>query len=173
MLFTQNIPVMKKSFAVLILLLMITITFAGEINRSTATKVAHNFYYERIMQYEPVDYHDIRIGEVIGIREGEKVVMYAVNIERGGFVLLSAYTNVRPVLGYAFDGKYTDEWLAPQFEGWLKRYKEQLRYAQEHELEAALDIKQMWQRLISDDISLLKPLKNEKDLEPLLEKKLP
>lgn len=159
---------MKRSVILLLALIISTCLTADNIDKSKAKKLAKNFYYERVNQYNKTEHSDIRIDEVIEIRDTRNTLMYAINIKGGGFVLVSAYTNVRPILGYAFSGKYTDEWLAPQFEGWLKRYKEQLRYAQEHELEAASDIKQMWHRLISDDISLLKPLKNEKDLEPLL-----
>ncbi|MEN8224666.1 MAG: C10 family peptidase [Bacteroidota bacterium] len=159
---------MKKISTLFLLCYFSLSILAGETDKGSAMKVAVNFYYERIHQYEAVSHHDISIKNTFALKENGAILIYAINIEDGGFVFVSGTDNVRPVIGYSLRGEYTGSGLPPQLSAWLQQYKLQIKYAIDEQVTASWDIKQMWKRLISNELSLLIPLRYEKDVEPLL-----
>lgn len=159
---------MKKYILLLILISFSLIVTAKEIDQETATRVAISFFYERVHQYASTDYNALSAGEIIEITEKERCLLYAVNIKNGGFVLVAATDKIRPVTGYAFKGRFTKHGLPPQFAGLLDQYKLQIAHAMDQEIEAPAEIKEMWNRLSAADPARLKPLRNEKDVEPLI-----
>lgn len=159
---------MKKLFTFLLLISFTTIIVAGEIDKSTAKKVAVNFFYERIQQLESSDYAKINADEIFTISTNGETALYAVNISGGGYVLVAAYDNVRPVAGYSLRGKYTELDQPPQFADLLEQYKHQIADANALQIAASSEVKQMWDRLLTDDPSQLKPLLLEKSVEPLI-----
>ena len=59
-----------KKFFILSALFIFTITsFANKIDKYKAEKVATNFFYERINQYEPTPHHNIIMEDIIPIEE--------------------------------------------------------------------------------------------------------
>jgi len=159
---------MKNLITIILLSLCPSLLFAENIDKATASKVAHNFFYERVSQYQTIDHKDISVSNIIEIKVFESVTIYAVNIYPKGYVLVSAFDNVRPVLAYSLDGKYSVEGHPPQFMDWLDRYHKQIRDADKNNIASSAEDRIMWERLRSEDISVLHPLKNEKDIEPLI-----
>ncbi len=159
---------MKKT-VLLTLLTVFTIALeANEINRSTAGKAAVNFFYERVNQFNTVDYRSIRPAEIHDLRQEGKTCLYAVNIEGGGFVLVSASDLLRPVAGYSLDGVFTGFGLPPQLEELIGLYMQQVREAEDQNNPANAEVKKMWQHLLTDDPEQLQPLRGEKAVEPML-----
>lgn len=134
---------MKKLFTFLLLISFTTIIVAGEIDKSTAKKVAVNFFYERIQQLESSDYAKINADEIFTISTNGETALYAVNISGGGYVLVAAYDNVRPVAGYSLRGKYTELDQPPQFADLLEQYKHQIADANALQIAASSEVKQM------------------------------
>lgn len=158
---------MKKLLFVISFLAVASILFAGEIDKSTAKKIAVNFFYERIDQ-SITDYSDLASAEVYSLKLDGETMMYAINISSGGFVLVSADDRLRPVPGYSLTGRYTDIGLPPQLEDLIHQYKLQIKEAIESQFPANKEINEMWKRLKTDDPSELRSLKFEKEVEPML-----
>ena len=159
---------MKRLSTFLLLAVCASILFAGKIDKATALKVATNFFYERINQYESTAHWDIIMEDILLIEENGTMLVYVINIYRGGFVMVSAVDNVRPVIGYALEGRYSEIGQPPQFSDWLEQYKLQISYAYEHAVQPSDEVSEMWKRLSTDELHLLKPLKYEKDVEPMI-----
>ncbi len=158
---------MKKILLVISFLAVASLLFAGEIDKSTAKKVAVNFFYERIDQSK-TDYSNLASDEVYSLNLNGKTMIYAINISRGGFVLVSANDKLRPVAGYSLTGRYTNLGLPPQLEDLIHQYKLQINEAIENQFPANNEINEMWKRLKTDDPSELRSLKFEKEVEPML-----
>ncbi|MDT8392217.1 MAG: C10 family peptidase [Bacteroidales bacterium] len=159
---------MKKYILLFVLTSFALSVSAQDIDQETATRVAINFFYERVNQYTSTDHNTVGAGEILPVTEKGRCLLYAVNIRNGGFVLVAATNKIRPVAGYAFQGRFTKHGLPPQFSGLFDQYKLQAAYAMDHETEAPAEIKAMWKRLGTTDPATLRPLRNEKDVEPLI-----
>ena len=117
---------MKKIFILSLLFIITANLFAGEVDKATVKTVAINFYYERIMQFEPGAHSNVKINEIFQIKEDAITLIYVFNISGGGFVLVSGVDHVRPVPGYSLSGKYSDIGQPPQFMDLLDQYKKQI-----------------------------------------------
>jgi hypothetical protein len=159
---------MKKFFVFLLVSATAIIMLAGTVSRNSARKVAVNFYYERVHQPYAVEYDEIGVDEVLELKRQGETLLYAINISRGGYVLVSAYNGVRPVPGYSFYGSFQAEGMPPQLEELIGIYMEQIAEASLLRLQATEEIKTEWERLSQGDPSRLKPLKDQKSVEPLL-----
>jgi len=159
---------MKNLFLSLLISLFTLSMFAIEVDKATALKVAQNFYYERIQSSIPTEYNDISASEVIELKQYDKVMLYAVNISSGGFVIVCADDRVKPVIGYSLSGKFTAIGLPPQMEELIHIYKLQVNEAIENNVSVGKEDKASWERLKSDNPEILKPLKYEKEIEPML-----
>ena len=120
---------MKKLYILLSLTLFSFIIVANEIDRSAAKKVAVNFFYERISQYEHIDHSQISVSEVFELETDGQVLLYAVNIKGSGYVLVSTCNMVKPVAGYSLKGKYSGSGIPPQMQDLLTQYKRQIMEA--------------------------------------------
>ena len=115
---------MKSRLLIIItLLLAVNEAFsANPVSREEAAIVARNFYFERINQIEETALADISIRNVVNIRQDDKQLFYAVNLE-SGFVLVSAHKNVYPVLAYAFEGRFDIPQKQQNVAAWLGQYE--------------------------------------------------
>lgn len=159
---------MKKILSLILLLSTASILFAGNIDKATAIKVAMNFYYERANQFEETNHWDIIPDGVYELQYKGETRIYAVNIYKGGFVLISASDKVRPVAGYSLHGRYSDQGQPPQMAELLELYKMQIDEAIEHNVKPTDEVNMMWQRLKTDNLSELQNLRDEKSIEPML-----
>ncbi|MBE9484618.1 MAG: C10 family peptidase [Bacteroidetes bacterium] len=159
---------MKKLFILSTLFLCTITILANKIDKTTAKKIATNFFYERINQFSQMDYDAVRPAETFELKNENKTLIYVVNMSNAGFVLVSAYDNVRPVPGYSLSGKYTNTNLPPQFAALLEQYKLQVNEAVDLQIVATEEISGMWEHLLTNDPVLLQPLKNNKAVEPML-----
>jgi hypothetical protein len=159
---------MKKIFVSLLMLAASTIILGGPVNRNSAGRVAVNFYYERVQQFRTLDHSMIKSLDVTEIGDEGTTWLYAVNISTGGFVLVPAYDNIMPVAGYSFSGSFSGQYLPPQFEDLLEQYSKQIRIAQEQQQPAPAETSRTWERLLTTHPSDLKPLREERGMEPLL-----
>ncbi|MEZ5195330.1 MAG: C10 family peptidase [Bacteroidales bacterium] len=160
---------MKKP--IVIILFMAGIVSAGvaqTVSLSGAQKVAKNFYFERINQYDSKPIEEIKITESFEIKTDEAVQYYAFNIDPKGYVIISGIRNVVPVLAYSFNSHYGENNQPSQFIAWMEQYKEQIIYANENGLSPTQNIEADWERLITDNPENLKALKGEKEVSPML-----
>jgi hypothetical protein len=165
----QNIHSMKKIlFASIGLILLLTEVHAQQITIDEAKTVARNFYFERINQYEVVDFQDIKIVQIFEVTNNDDLLYLAVNMHPSGFVIISGQKTIVPVLAYSFHSIYSETDQPPQFNAWMKQYQDQIAHAISNPCKTDQKIQEEWNRLLSNNPDDLKPFKNEKSVEPLL-----
>lgn len=142
--------------------------FSANIDQKKAEKVAIHFFYERVNQYEQVRLDEISIKEGFVEMEGAETVLYIFNLNRPGYVIVSASDLVYPVLGYSLNGKYSRTDPPVQFQGLINSYKLQVHYVIENPFVPERFILDEWDRLLTDDPAGLQVFKDEKDIEPML-----
>lgn len=154
-------------FSILLLALPV-LSFCQIISPEQAAKAARNFYYERVNLTKVVSFDDINIK---GIRtSGDNHSLYYVcEMQPSGFVVVSAFANVKPVLAFSFESNYLPDSELPEgFDVWMDHYRQQIKYAIDNQVAPADNIASEWQRLLSDNFSENDNLKQQLSVEPLL-----
>ena len=155
-----------KQISILLFILFgyFSFTMADVVNETVAAKVAKNHYvtysagqssgsipmnliYTKVVDYQPVYY-------IFNVGDNE------------GFVIIAAEDNVYPVLGYSFEGSYTEQqgFDAENFNYWMNNYSDQIVYARENALIADELISSTWQQLMTNNPAP----KNFDNVPPLL-----
>jgi len=142
---------MKKIFTCFFVLLFSNMLFAKKVDLEMAKRVGINFYYERIRQYSNIEYKDLHSAGYFTIAVGGIPVYYAINMEKNGWVVVSADDAVIPVLAYSFDGSFTNENQPPQFIAWMRGYAQQIEYALTNKVTAGPSVLLAWERLSATD----------------------
>ncbi|MEE4255638.1 MAG: C10 family peptidase [Bacteroidales bacterium] len=158
-----------KNLSLFLVCLFVSATItAKDIDLNTAKQVAKNFYFERIQSTQPTDFADISVADVIELKLWDRVMLYAVNLSSGGYVIVCADDRLRPVAGYALKGVFTGVGLPPQMDELVHKYKLQVNEAIENSVVADPWVKAEWNRLRSGNPETLVSLKYEKEAEPML-----
>ena len=122
--------------------------FAKKVEFEKAKNIAKNFYYERIQQFNPVNYDKIFLYKADISLEKKNATYYIFNVgENDGFVIVSADDVVTPVLGYSFRGSIDLNNKPSSFDFVLKNYQKQINNAIKSGIEATNSIKEMWTKL--------------------------
>ena len=94
---------------ILYIIVLLSVPFgvlSQNISKEQASKVARNFYFERTNLTTPVNYNEISISKVRSFGNAS-TVYYVCDVIPDGFVVVSASSNVIPVLAYSFDSKFS------------------------------------------------------------------
>ncbi len=136
---------MPKRYILCLLLASAAMTCMGkEVPMDVAKRVGISFYFERINQFRPTRFQEIRVTESF-IRDAEGTsVYYIFNMEPAGYIAVSADDAVVPVLAYSFEGTYSREKEPVQFTAWMKQYEDQIADAIVSGLEGPADIQDLW-----------------------------
>ena len=99
---------MKKILLLVLFVIgSVSLLKAEIVNQTNAANVAKNHYFKYALN---VDYNSISMELAYAETVGEQPVYYIFNLgNNGGFVIVSAEDNVYPILGYAFEGSYTNQ----------------------------------------------------------------
>ncbi len=161
---------MKKTiFLLFAILFLIAKAYSQNItDLKTATDVARLFYYERVQPIEKTAFESIKLSDYHAIYNDTLLLYYVFEVENGGFIVVSGYTGVVPVLAYSFESSYQSENLPDNFKSWMGHYTEQIKYAAMQNLPPEADIVNEWQRLSSNDKSQSKYFSKEKTVLPLI-----
>lgn len=160
---------MKKNYFLWAVFVLLSVSvFARQITLQEARQVAQNFFFERLSQYEPVDYQTIRITESVPRKEGELTFYYVFNFYDHGYVIVSAIDAVIPVLAYSYETVYDPDNEAPQFTAWMKQYSDQIRFAFNNNIKPSKPVSELWSHLLVNDPAKLKPFKGGRDVLPLI-----
>jgi hypothetical protein len=140
----------------------------GNITKEQASKVAHNFYFERATLLKTLQYTDINISKVRTFGNSN-AAYYVCDVIPDGFVVVSASSKVIPVLAYSFDSKYAEESDLPEgFTAWMNYYKNQIDYAVSANIIPSPEISDEWNRLLTNDFSANSDFKLLQSVSPLL-----
>lgn len=125
---------------------------AQNVDPAIAAKVARNIYFlqqagEQKMPLEAITPDLVYTDEVSALKN-----YYVFNISCGGFVIVSAFDAVAPVLGYAFRGSYQQHDQPEAFTRWMKDYSAQIYSARMLHFKASPQVKEEWQRLSQETV---------------------
>ena len=155
-----------KRFFILLLLFISSVSFlkAAIINQEIAAKAAKNHYFSYSSE---IDYNSISLELAFTKTLGEQPVFYIFNVVANkGFIIISAEDNVYPILGYSFEGCYSNQpgFDATNFNYWMNNYAAQIDYVRNNSLEADEFITSTWAGLLK-----MNPTpKNFDNVDPLL-----
>lgn len=164
---------MKRKNILIISILAICFTglsFAAKVEKNTAEKVAKNFYFERVNQFYETPYNQITFSGIDIVESNGQVLYYIFNLDKKGFVLISAEDVLYPVLGYSFESHFDKNMDNPAFSDWMAGYEAQIDHALTTKLSATAEIRTLWEHLKTDNVNELKSPKN-KGVTPLIKSK--
>ncbi len=137
---------MKKwSVTVFLIIGLSIMAFAS--NTSVSSRVAVNFFYEQVQPFRQADYASVQIESLWTKTMGEHEVFTVFNMVGGGFVIVSEYQGVVPVLAFSFVGTCKPGEINPAASFWLDSYAAQIEYAIGQQIQGNESIQHEWQRL--------------------------
>jgi len=152
--------------AIFFVLISTSVTIAEKAPQVKVEAVAVNFFWERYSQYFDARYSDLEIIESIPVYTDRKLVYHAINFNHG-FILISAYDEVFPVLGYSFTDKYQQSTIHESFREWTAQYARQILFAVEGKAPVTKEISTTWEKY-SDPNFKLDSKADFRDIEPML-----
>jgi len=145
-----------KTLKVLFFLLLsnlITInTFAEKVSQKTAETVARNFYLQQCSKEGLSATGEIRLFPLIIRGDFRNEPFYIFNADQNnGFIIISAFNEIRPVLGFSDSGNLPDDvdLLPPGFKGLIENFADQIDYAVANKIQADASTTKMWNELLS------------------------
>ena len=138
-------------------------SFPQQLNKNECSLAAEKFMTSVITH---TDQNAFLITDSHSVMHGSTILYHVFNIKGDGFVMISPFRNVVPVLGYSRYGEYTPEDHPPQFESWMEQYRRQILYAVQNAANPSPDAEYYWQQLLGEGIFEL-PGK-ERAVDPML-----
>ncbi len=154
---------MKKQFLLFILFCVSITLFAKKVEEQAARNVAVNWFNETAGEMK---YALPSITQTFYESSGDEVLLYIFNLSTDGFIIIPSDDNVRPVLGWSTENPYTEDNHPPQFDYFLRMYKEAVKLGEDYK-EEGIDPQQEWTRL-SINPKDFTPRSREKGVNPLL-----
>jgi hypothetical protein len=125
---------------------------AKDVDLKTAQKVAINAFSE----YSGLSKGSVTISETIPVEKDGEIVFRVFNLNRNGFIIISAEDNALPILGYGTDANFSFDDAPPGLLFLLDGYKKEIKAIKEKKLKADENISKKWAQYSSDDYLSLK-----------------
>jgi len=143
--------------------------FAGNVTLQQAKKVALNFYFEKYMQFEgQILYDQLSIRSIHVESDGTQNFYYVFQVNKAGFIIVSADDCLTPVLGYSFKNEFVSENRPPNVRWWFKQFEEQVRNVRDKQMEPELRIIDKWTFYLDENLGSTKIATSNKEVEILL-----
>ncbi|UXX78999.1 thiol protease/hemagglutinin PrtT [Reichenbachiella carrageenanivorans] len=166
---------------ILILLLLLTVTgFAKQIDEPTAKAVATNFLTGltsnssgRIATQNlnlVLAYPTASTNSNARLSSPTNNPYFIYNFGETGFIIVSNEDAALPILGYSFEGTYSENKVFPQLAKWLETYKKQIRFIQANDIEPTQEVTSRWESLLKDASSSAR-VSETNSVDPLIETK--
>jgi len=155
----------------LILLFLTGLLFhcaAAPVDITTARRAGLNFYRVQVNRIHPFPADSVVCNQSFTETYQGIPVYYVFNLRNAGYVIVSADNSVTPVLGYSFDGVYSQASQPPQFQGWMEGYARQIAWGYRNHYRVRDDISDSWNLLTSANPVTNAPLAPNTDVAPLL-----
>jgi PKD repeat protein len=158
---------MKRKPILLALLVLLTLKIVAlPISKETASKAALNLYFEKGSQLTPLKQCDVTITGYQSLNYNGQICIHVFEMNKGkGFVMVSAESNVMPVLGYSFEGGFVTENLPENVQDWINGYLVQIEQVRSESINATDEITEQWQHYTSAEFA---PVKSAMNVIPLL-----
>ncbi len=136
---------MKKLLLLLLVILTIYNTSALNVDKSTAERVAMNYYLSSHPD-KSSETGNVTISFVFTdfSEQNNTVNFYAVNFSDTGFVLISGDDAISPVLAYSHTSFFTGEDIPVQLEGLLQEYRNLLKHVENSEPTLRSNVEEEW-----------------------------
>lgn len=99
------------------------------------------------------------------LRADDADIMYVFTEAQGGYVVVSAWGGVPPVLAYSLKGSWSEAAQPPAVQHLINDYREQIRSARTRGLAATPAVQQTWQQLLAETPS---KMNGAKSISPML-----
>ena len=127
---------MKKNFRIIIAIIVLicsinNVSSQDFVSEDAAKKVGYNFISYNSEKSQP-------ILNLVNVQNGrdEQPNLYIFDVEGGGFVIISASKQVKPILAYSFKNNFGDE--IPQTTSYfIKNYNETINHQKESDIAPA------------------------------------
>ncbi len=157
---------------VLLIVLLLAVlgpkAFSAKVERADAKRAAQHFMAGRQLAFSSHKMASTEVDEIIEHYHSGVLAFYVINFELGGFVILSADDILKPVIGYAYEGRYSNSNQPCCFKDFINYRAEEAAYAICSELTASPDIKQEWSQLLNGEITNPVPKNVMAEVLPLL-----
>jgi hypothetical protein len=140
---------------------------AEKVPEKDAAKAAKNFYFERVSAYQELAYEDISLKFLKTVTYKDLQVYHVFNVRPQGFVLVSAWSETYPILGYSFEGVFTGIDLPENFTAWMEQYARQIHFAVTEQVPADHHAASAWKSYLETRPEELVPCR-DRDVLPLL-----
>ncbi len=122
--------------------------FGGHVGDERASTVAKHFYFQHFGNESGLKVREIVPSLMLTATDGQEEFYHIFNIGDAGYVIVSAWDGVHPVLAAGNRGKYAPDEvsLPPAMEEMLDGYTRQISYAIRHQLEANDEIAAEWEK---------------------------
>jgi len=129
-------------------MLLVYSGMANPVDIKSAQKVAENFLSAKKSQ-------NLVLNKVIEFKKGDLVTFFAFSSESGGFVLVSADDNVKPILAYSDNSTFSYPVESPEVKWWLEYYSSQI-YSLVKSGKVIVKNQELWKRALANDLKVPK-----------------
>jgi hypothetical protein len=159
---------MKKSFLLLISLIIMHFAFAQTSNYHVSTDDAKligvNFHSHQSAKLNAVKYsnpdYSIKNNATLKSENGLEC-MHVFNFNKGGFVIVSADLRTTPILAYSNEGEFDSNNMAPSTKSWIEEnYMPQFEIIEEMQITPDETIVEQWNSISRNDFSSDKSTKS-------------
>lgn len=133
---------MKQFYTTFLMLLVLTASFAGPVSKDEAKKYAEAFYAANSL----IKAGTFETSEVYTATYEDEATFYIYSFSTGGFVIISADDNAKPILGYSLNSPVSKEITHPAILGQFEWYSKQIYHARK-EKNRSEEIEKEWNEL--------------------------
>ncbi len=167
----KKILIMKVNtiFLTCILVLVVSLLGASEVDISKARTLAKNFYFAKTNQFDQtIKFDDITIaGEQTKHLENVPVY-YIFTFDKTGYVIVSAEDVLPAVLGYSFNSYYSEFEAPDAYRNFMQSYSDAILFVRHNKIPQSDEIKNLWELYMNNDPEALMQNGKEKSVDPLL-----
>ena len=116
-------------------------TFAQEVSRNTAKRVAETFLNQNVRGGRGAS---VQLRDITAETEFQNFYIFSAD---SGFVLVAADECVIPILGYSKTGPFVTEDMPENLRSWLEGYERQIQYVKENSILDTPEIASKWEYL--------------------------
>ncbi len=169
---------MKKTSALLLLLLLFWNSYGKHIDENTAKTTGLAFLTTNTNAPNLKSAINLQLVYKADTKSGNpnsavqpSTLFYVFNAAQSGFVIVAGDDVVTPILGYSDKGSFDPANVPQNVAKWLEGYKSEIRFAVENNMWASQEITKDWQSLKSGNSVNVSALKSVSAVSPLLQTK--
>lgn len=142
--------IMRKIFLFSFLTALALQGYAKPVDEATARKVGFNFLRDAALEGLSTA-GQLELAHTSASADGKVKYFYVFNLNRAGFVMVSADDQVEPVFAYSNEGDFNPNNVPDAAKTWLENYANEIAYVIEKNFPATIEISEKWNALKTGD----------------------